>query len=140
MSCSAKDGLTANNAACQCGLSKCSAAGSYCVKSSSSCSPRPPTTCTNTNGRTPNTVGTDCKCGSSDCLTSSGYYCDASSNSCSLRPPTTCAITNGSTSNTAGIDCRCGNSDCVPSSGYYCVESLNSCSPRPSTPVQLQLE
>ena len=33
LSCSEKDGLTANSAACQCGSTKCSAAGSYCDES-----------------------------------------------------------------------------------------------------------
>ena len=37
-SCSEQDGLTANNAACQCGSSKCSTdSGFYCTKSTSTC-------------------------------------------------------------------------------------------------------
>ena len=50
------------------------------------CLPRPPTTCTSTNGITSNTAGTDCKCGSSNCIASSGYYCTESTSTCADSP------------------------------------------------------
>jgi hypothetical protein len=130
--CTRINGNEPNTAVCICGTIGCSDAGSYCVKSSSSCSPRPLTTCANKNGMISN-AGTDCKCGSSNCIASSGYYCVESSDSCSPRPPTTCAVITGMTPNTAGTDCKCGSSNCISSSGYYCIESSNSCSPRPPT-------
>ena len=35
---------------------------------------------------TSNTVGTDCKCGSSNCIASSGYYCTESTSTCADYP------------------------------------------------------
>ena len=43
--CTRTNGNEPNTAGCICGTKGCSAAGSYCVKSSNLCSPRPLTTC-----------------------------------------------------------------------------------------------
>jgi hypothetical protein len=127
-SCSEKVGLTANSAACQCGSTKCSAAGSYCVKSSTRnlhvCSRRPSTTCANTNGLTSNTVGIDCKCGSSNCISSSGYYCYADGNLCSDSIIAVCSEQDGLTANIAA--CQCGSTKCS-AAGSYCDKSTSTC-------------
>ena len=60
------------------------------------------TTCANTNGMTSNTAETDCKCGSSDCTSSSGYYCTRSTSTCALVG--ICATTHVANSNKAATN------------------------------------
>jgi len=120
--CSEKDGLTANNAACQCGSTECSS-GDYCVESSNSCSPFSSTTCAVTNGTTSNTAGTDCKCGSANCISSSGYYCDASISTCS--DISSCSEQDGLTANSAA--CQCGSTKCSAAESY-CGKAFSMCS------------
>ena len=52
----------------------------YYVKNK--CSNRPQTTCAVTIALTPNTAGTDCKCGTTDCTSTTGMYCAASRSAC----------------------------------------------------------
>ena len=73
--CSQTDGTTANSVhLCICGATGLGTActsttGLYCDSSSSTCSKRPPVTCSSTNGGVAN--NDDCKCGNSDCVVSS---------------------------------------------------------------------
>ena len=86
--------------------------------------------CTFTNALTPNTAGTNCTCGTTECTSFNGMYCKFSTNTCSSRPPNICLRTKGNIINSN--DCQCGTTDCKSLEGLYCNLSSNTCSLNPA--------
>ena len=81
--CTETDGVTANDAACKCGLAACSTdSGLHCYEASNSCRTFSP--CLETDGVTDNAA--ECRCGSVACSTSTGLRCSLSVNTCHTVP------------------------------------------------------
>jgi hypothetical protein len=118
--CLVKDGSTANNNDCTCGISDCDAdTGLSCLASSSKCSKNE--ACIKKDGQFANDVG--CICGRSICDNGSGFFCHAPSNRCAKKV-IACSKKDGSSVN--ANKCSCGSHYC-DSVGMYCVSSLNVC-------------